>query len=59
MYSVRHKKHASLKFCAELCQFLGGDWKVIIAVQQHSQPLLTARFRGEGLFLSKKTPQQQ
>jgi hypothetical protein len=40
----------------ELCQFLGGNWKVIIAVQQNSQPLLTARNRGGGLFLSKKTP---
>jgi hypothetical protein len=43
----------------ELCQFLGGDWKVIIAVQHHSQPPLTVRNRGGELFLTKKTPQLQ
>jgi hypothetical protein len=43
----------------ELCQFLGGDWKIIIAVEQHSNPLLTIRNKGEGLFLSKKSPQLQ
>jgi hypothetical protein len=43
----------------ELCQFLGGDWKIIIAVEQHSQLLLTIRNMGGGLFLSKKSPQLQ
>jgi hypothetical protein len=41
----------------ELCQFLGGDWKVIIALKQHSQTLLAVRSKGEELILSKKTPQ--
>ncbi len=43
----------------ELCQFLGGDWKVIIAVEQYSQTLLTIRNRGGGSFLSKKSPELQ
>jgi hypothetical protein len=37
--------------------FLGGGWKVIIDVKQHSQPLLRVRNRGGELILSKKTPQ--
>jgi hypothetical protein len=41
----------------EFCQFLGGGWEVIIAVQQHSQSLHTVSDRGGGLILSKKTPQ--
>jgi hypothetical protein len=41
----------------ELCQFLGGDWKVIIALKQHSQTLLAVRDKGGELILSKKTPQ--
>jgi hypothetical protein len=40
----------------ELCQFLGGDRKIIIAVEQHSQPLLTIRNRGGGLFCQKSHP---
>jgi hypothetical protein len=42
------------KFVTELCQFLGGDWKVIIAVKQHSQTLLAVRNKGGELILSKK-----
>jgi hypothetical protein len=38
----------------ELCQFLGGDWKVIIAAKQHSQTLLTVRNKGGELILSKQ-----
>ncbi len=38
----------------KLCQFLGGGWKVIIDVKQHSQPLLRVRNRGGELNLSKK-----
>jgi hypothetical protein len=41
----------------ELCQFLGGNWKVIISTKQHSQTLLTVRNKGGELILSKKTPQ--
>jgi hypothetical protein len=41
----------------ELCQFLGGDCKVIIAVKQRSQTLLAVRNKGGELILSKKTPQ--
>jgi hypothetical protein len=41
----------------ELCQFLGGYWKVTIAVKQHSQTLLAVRNKGGELILSKKTPQ--
>ncbi len=44
-------------FVTELCQLLGGGWKVIIDVTQHSQPLLRVRNRGGELILSKKTPQ--
>jgi hypothetical protein len=40
----------------ELGQFLGGGWNVIIALQQHSQSLLTVRARGGGLFLSERHP---
>ncbi len=43
----------------ELCQFLRGDWKVIIAVEQYSQTLLTIRNRGGGSFLSKKSLELQ
>jgi hypothetical protein len=39
----------------ELYQFL--DWKVIIALKQHSQTLLAVRNKGGELILSKKTPQ--
>jgi hypothetical protein len=41
----------------ELCQFLGGDLKVFIALKQHSQTLLAVRNKGGELILSKKTPQ--
>jgi hypothetical protein len=41
----------------ELCQFLGGDLKVFIALKQHSQTLLAVRNKGEELILSKKTHQ--
>jgi hypothetical protein len=54
------KKNAHIEnFVTELCQFLGGGWKVIIDVKQHSQPLLRLRNRGGELILSKKTPQLQ
>jgi hypothetical protein len=43
----------------ELCQFLGGDWKVIIAVEQYSHTLFTVRNRGGGSFLSTKSPELQ
>jgi hypothetical protein len=33
------------------------DWKVIIAVKQHSQTLLAVRNQGGELILSKRTPQ--
>ncbi len=57
LYTVSAKKLAHVQnFVTELCQFLGGDWKVIIALKQHSQTLLAVRNRGE-LILSKKTPQ--
>jgi hypothetical protein len=50
-------KNAHFKnFVTELGQFLGGGWNVIIALQQHSQSLLTVRARGGGLFLSKRHP---
>jgi hypothetical protein len=55
---VSAKKNAHIEnFVMELCQFLGGGWKVIIDVKQHSQPLLRVRNRGGELILSKKTPQ--
>jgi hypothetical protein len=41
----------------ELCQFSGGDCKVIIAVKQRSQTLLAVRNKGGELILLKKTPQ--
>jgi hypothetical protein len=43
----------------EFCQFLGGGWKVLLGVKQHSQSLLTCtvRNRGGGVILSKKTSQ--
>ncbi len=44
-------------FVTELCQFLGGDCKVIIAVNQRSQTLLALRNKGGELILSKKTLQ--
>ncbi len=44
-------------FVTELCKFLGGDCKVIIAVNQHFQTLLAVRNKGGELILSKKTPQ--
>jgi hypothetical protein len=34
----------------ELCQFLGGDLKVFIALKQHSQSLLAVRNKGEELI---------
>jgi predicted enzyme related to lactoylglutathione lyase len=40
----------------ELCQFLGGGWKVIIAVKQHSQTLLAVRNKGGELISLKKDP---
>jgi hypothetical protein len=46
---------ACLKFCDGTCQFLGGDWKVIISVKQHSQTLLVVRSKGGELILSKNT----
>jgi hypothetical protein len=56
--TVTAKKNAHIEnFVTELCQFLGGGWKVIIDVKQHSQPLLRVRNRGGELILSKKTPQ--
>jgi hypothetical protein len=56
--TVSAKKLAHVQyFVTELCQFLGGDCKVIIAVQQHSQTLLAVRNKGGELILSKKTPQ--
>jgi hypothetical protein len=42
---------------AELCQFLGGSWKVINNIQQLSQHLCTVINRGSGLILSKNTSQ--
>jgi hypothetical protein len=39
---------------SELCQFLGGGWKVILAIKQHSQPLFTVRNRGGEVIFSKK-----
>jgi hypothetical protein len=44
-------------FMTELCQFLGGDCKVKIAVNQRSQTLLAVRTKVGELILSKKTPQ--
>jgi hypothetical protein len=57
IYSVRQKNAHIEHFVTELCQFLGGGWKVIIDVKQHSQPLLRVRNKGEEVILSKKTPQ--
>jgi hypothetical protein len=55
---VSAKKNAHIEnFVTELCQFLGGGWKVTIVVKQHSQPLLRVRNKGEELIFSKKTPQ--
>jgi hypothetical protein len=55
---VSAKKNAHIEnFVTELCQFLGGGWKVTIDVKQHSQPLLKVRNKGGELILSKKTPQ--
>ncbi len=42
---------------AELCQFLGGSWKIIYNIQQLSQFLWTVNNRGSGLILSKNTSQ--
>ncbi len=44
-------------FVTELCQFLGGDWNVIIAVKEQSQTLLAVRKKGGEPILSKKTSQ--
>ncbi len=56
--TVSAKKLAHVQnFVTELCQFLGGDLKVFIALKQHSQILLAVRNKGEELILSKKTPQ--
>ena len=58
MYTVSVIKLARVQyFMTELCQFLGGDCKVIIAVNQRSQTLLAVRNKGGELILSKKTPQ--
>ncbi len=48
------KKRALFKICGGTLPFLGGGWKVIIAVKQHSQPY-TVWNRGGGLFFQKKT----
>jgi hypothetical protein len=53
-YSIHQKKRAFFKLVAELCQFLGGSWKVIHNIQQLSQLLWTVNNRGSGLILSKK-----
>jgi hypothetical protein len=56
--TVSAKKLAHVQnFVTELCQFLGGDLKVFIALKQHSQTLLAVRNKGEELILSKKTHQ--
>ncbi len=45
------KKNAHIEnFVTELCQFVGGGWKVIFDVKQHSQPLLRVRNRGGELI---------
>jgi hypothetical protein len=55
---VSANKNAHIEnFVTELCQVLGGCWKLIIDVKQHSQPLLRVRNMGGELILSKKTPQ--
>ncbi len=54
--SVKKLAHVQY-FVTELCQFLGGDCKVIIAVKQRSQTLLAVRNKEGELILSKKTPQ--
>jgi tRNA splicing ligase len=41
---------------AELCQFLGGSWKVITNIQQLSQFLYTINNKERGLILSKQHP---
>ncbi len=56
--TVSAKKLAHVQyFVTELCQFLSGDCKVIIAVKQHSQTLPAVRNKEGELILSKKTPQ--
>jgi ribosomal protein L28 len=49
--TVSAKKNARIEnFVTELCQFVGGGWKVIFDVKQHSQPLLIVRNRGGELI---------
>ncbi len=57
-YTVSVIKLARVQyFMTELCQFLGGDCKVMIAVNQRSQTLLAVRNKVGELIWSKKTPQ--
>ncbi len=58
LHTVSAKKNAHFfKLVTELCQFLGGSWKVITNIQQLSQLLSTVNNRGSGLLLLKKTSQ--
>ncbi len=58
LHTVSAKKNTHFfKLVAELCQFLGGSWKVINNIQQFSQLLCTVNNRGSGLILSKNSSQ--
>jgi hypothetical protein len=54
LYSIRQKKCAFFKLVTELCQFLGGDWKVMSSIQQLSQPLYTEGKGREGRLFCQK-----
>jgi hypothetical protein len=58
-YSIHLKNVLFFKLGTELCQFLGGGWKVISSNQQLSQPLYAVHNREERFILSEKSSQRK